>query len=275
VFAALMITCNGIIGMSLVVASLSRREAVFNAAGMSGALAAIATLATLSLVLPTFTTSSPGPTFTGFQLTFAALASIAVYGIFVFVQTVRHRDNFLPPQAGPRPVADPAPATEPVGEWPDGHVVTTREAVVSLLLLVVALVAVVGLAKAVSPAIEASVRDARLPLSFVGVVIALLVLLPETLAAYRSARRGHLQTSMNLGYGSAMASIGLTIPAIAVASLWFSAPLELGLRPVEMVLLALTVLIGILTVTPGRATLLQGSIQVAIFAGFVVLAVNP
>jgi Ca2+:H+ antiporter len=266
VFAALMITCNGIIGMSLVVATMSRRVAVFNAAGTGAALAAIAALATLSLVLPTFTTSTPGPTFTGFQLAYAAVASIAVYGIYVFIQTIRHPDNFLPP------IADDESATE--GEL-DGHVATRGEAIISALLLVVALVSVVGLAKVESPAIESGVREARLPLSLVGVVIALLVLLPESLAAYRAARRGNLQTSMNLGYGSAMASIGLTIPAIALASLWVAGPLELGLRPVDMVLLALTVVVGILTVTPGRATLLQGSIHLAVFAGFLVLAVNP
>jgi Ca2+:H+ antiporter len=205
-------------------------------------------------------------------LAFAAVASIALYGLFVFVQTVRHPDTFLPP-------SDEQPG-EAVEVWgPEAHEisasVTTREAVTSLVLLLVALVSVVGLAKGVSPAIETAVKDARLPVAFVGVVIALLVLLPESLAAYRAARRGHLQTSMNLGYGSAMASIGLTIPAIAIASLWVAGPLELGLRPVDMVLLVLTVMVGILTVTPGRATLLQGGVHLAIFGGFLVLAVNP
>lgn len=280
VFAALMITCNGIIGMSLVVATLKGRVAVFNAAGTGAALATIAALATLSLVLPTFTTSTPGPTFTGFQLAFAAVASISLYALFVFVQTVRHPDTFLPPSEEFPPPSDEerdgarAPEPEPEADSV-ADPVTTREAVTSLVLLLVALVSVVGLAKGVSPSVETAVREARLPVAVVGVVIALLVLLPESLAAFRSARRGQLQTSLNLGYGSAMASIGLTIPAIAIASLFVAGPLELGLRPVEMVLLALTVTVGILTVTPGRATLLQGGVHLAIFGGFLVLAVNP
>ena len=118
-------------------------------------------------------------------------------------------------------------------------------------------------------------REAGLPVSLVGVVIALLVLLPESLAAIRAARRGHVQTSINLAYGSAMASIGLTIPVIAVASIWMSGPLELGLDPIEMVLLALTVVVGVLTVTPGRATLLQSGVHLAVFGGFLVLAFSP
>ena len=276
VFAALMITCNGIVGLCLVVTTLRGKPAIFNAAGTGAALATITVLATLSLVLPSFTTSTPGPTFSGFQLAFAAAASLVLYGLFVFVQAVRHRDFFLPPVrtglGAPESPVEGSPDDEP-----DEHAEapTGRAAAASLALLFVALICVVGLAKVVSPTIENAVRDARLPLGVVGVVIALLVLLPESLAALRSARRGRLQTSMNLAYGSAMASIGLTIPVIAVASLWMAAPLELGLNPVEMVLLALTALVGFLTITPGRATLLQGAVLLSIFAGFVVLAVNP
>lgn len=261
VFAALMITCNGIIGASLLVATIRRKVAVFSAEGSGAMLATIASLATLSLVLPTFTTSTPGPTFSGAQLAFAAVASLGLYALFVFVQTVRHRDYFQPVE-GARSEDHAAPPTN-------------RQALLSLALLAVALVSVVGLAKGVSPSIEGAVRDAGLPVSLVGVVIALLVLLPESLAAVRAARRGQVQTSVNLAYGSAMASIGLTIPAIAVASIWMSGPLELGLDPIELVLLVLTVAVGVLTVTPGRATLLQSGVHLAVFGGFLVLAVSP
>ena len=267
VFAALMITCNGIVGLSLLFSTRGGRVAVFNAEGTGAALATIAALATLSLVLPTFTSSTPGPTFTTPQLTYAAIASLTMYGLFVIMQTIRHRDQFLPAEVD---VTDPTLAeTEPdptasaTALWPS----------VSLLLL--ALVGVVGLAKAISPTIESAVREARLPLGVVGVVIAALVLLPESLAAVRSAKGGQVQTSMNLAYGSAMASIGLTIPAIAVASLWLEGPLKLGLGDTELVLLALTVVVSILTVAPGRATLLQGGIHLTLFAGFVVLAFSP
>ncbi|WP_114699740.1 calcium:proton antiporter [Nocardia mexicana] len=262
VFAAVMITCNGIFGLSLLVGALRRRVAVFNAEGTGGALATVATLATLSLVLPTFTTSKPGPEFSGAQLVFAAVASLLLYGLFVVVQTVRHREDFLPVEL--------AAAEGQHGEKP-----SVRTAVLSLVLLVIALVGVVGLAKLVSPAIEDGVEAAGLPRSAVGVVIAMLVLLPETLAAVNAARRHRVQTSLNLALGSAMASIGLTIPAIALASIWISGPLTLGLGATQMVLLALTVVVGVLTVVPGRATLLQGGVHLVLFAGFVFLAVSP
>ncbi len=265
VFAALMITCNGIVGVSLLVAAIRRRVVVFNAEGTGAALATIAALATLSLVLPTFTTSTPGPTFSGAQLAFAAIASLGLYALFVFVQTVRHREDFLP-------AVDGSPSTLPDH---DDDRPSSRAARLSLGMLGVALVGVVGLSKAVSPALESAVREAGLPLTFVGVVIALLVLLPESIAAVRSAVRDQIQTSFNLAYGSAMASIGLTIPVIAAASIWLAFPLELGLNSVELVLLALTVIVGVLTVTPGRATLLQGGVHLAVFTGFIVLAVSP
>jgi Ca2+:H+ antiporter len=237
VFAAVMITANGIVGLSLLTTTLHHRVATFNAEGTATALATVATLATLTLVLPTFTTSRPGPEFSGSQLTFAAVASLALYGLFVFVQTVRHRDYFVP---------DDEDHAEPPSD---------RELLLSLGLLVVALVAVVGLAKVESPAIEDAVASVGAPHSAVGVVIALLVLLPETLAAWRNARRDRMQVSFNLALGSGMASIGLTIPAIAIASIWLDGPLVLGLGATQMVLLAITVMLSALTILPGRATM--------------------
>ncbi|AYF77644.1 ionic transporter y4hA [Nocardia yunnanensis] len=262
VFAAVMITCNGIFGLVLLVGALRRRVAVFNAEGTGGALATVATLATLSLVLPTFTTSRPGPRFSPAQLAFAAVASLLLYACFVAIQTVRHKEDFLPVEPG----ADDA----------DEHAApSARAAWTSLGLLLAALSGVVGLAKAVSPAIESGVDAAGLPRAAVGVVIALLVLLPEALAAYRAARRGQVQVGLNLALGSAMASIGLTIPAIAVASIWIDTPLLLGLGATEMVLLAITVVVAMLTVVPGRATLLQGTVHLSLFAAFGFLAVAP
>lgn len=263
VFAAVMITVNGILGLSLLVTATKQGLAVFNAEGTGAALATVATLATLSLVLPTFTTSEPGPEFSPAQLAFAATASLALYASFVVTQTVRHRDFFLPVQQGQD--SRDKHADSPSG-WAAGR---------SLGLLTVALIAVVGLAKVLSPSIEAGVEVAGFPASFVGVVIALLVLLPETLAAVRAARRGLVQTSLNLALGSAMASIGLTIPVIAIASIWIDGPLVLGLEPTQMVLLALTVVVGVLTVVPGRATRLQGSTHLVLFAAFLFLAVSP
>jgi Ca2+:H+ antiporter len=265
VFAAVMITTTGIVGISLLLGARRFGVTLFNAEGSGAALATVTTLATLSLVLPTFTTSQPGPEFTTPQLSFAALASLALYAMFVLNQTVRHRDFFLPvAQEGAEPAEDEH-ASPP----------TTRAALTSLGLLMVALVAVVGLAKVESPAIEDGVALAGFPQSFVGVVIALLVLAPETLAAVRAARRGRIQISLNLAYGSAMASIGLTIPTIALASVWLEGPLMLGLGATQMVLLALTVVVSVLTVVPGRATRLQGGVHLILLAAFIFLAINP
>ena len=260
-FAAVMITCNGILGLSILVGALRRHIAEFNPEGSGTALAAVITVTTLSLVLPTFTTSAPGPEFSSAQLAFAAIGSLTLYGLFVLVQTVRHRDYFLP-------VSD-------AGDDEHAPPPTDRDALRSVGLLVIALVAVVGLAKTESPAIEDGVEAAGFPSSAVGVVIALLVLRPESRAAFRAARRDRVQTSLNLALGSAMASIGLTIPAIAVASIWLEGPLILGLGATQMVLLALTAVVGVLTVVPGRATLLESGLHLVIFAAFLFLAANP
>jgi Ca2+:H+ antiporter len=265
VFAAVMITCNGIVGLSLLLGARRYGLPVFNAEGSGAALATVATVATLSLVLPTFTTSVPGPEFSSGQLAFAAVASLALYAAFVLTQTVRHRDFFLPVATG-QTVDEEEEHAEPP---------TARAATISLLLLLVALVDVIGLAKVESPAIEDGVAAAGFPQSFVGVVIALLVLLPESIAAARAALRNRMQISLNLAFGSALASIGLTIPVIAVATIWLEGPLLLGLGPNQMVLLALTVVVGALTVVPGRATRLHGAVHLVLLASFLFLAVNP
>jgi Ca2+:H+ antiporter len=263
VFAAVMITCNGVVGISILTAALRDRIATFNAEGSATAFATVITLTTLCLVLPNFTTSKTGPEFSASQLVFAALAAVSLYVLFLIVQSVRHRGLFV--DAGGVEEAD-----DLHGEPP-----TRAAALRSLALLLIALVAVVGLAKTSSHAIEEGVKSIGAPASAVGVVIALLVLMPETLTAWRNARRGRVQVSFNLAYGSAMASIGLTIPAIAVASIWLDGPLVLGLGATQIGLLFLSAVVGALTLLPGRATLQQGGVHLIIFAAFVFLAFNP
>ena len=267
VFAAVMITVNGIVGLALVVGALRHHLAVFNAEGAGSQLATVVTLATLTMVIPTFTDSAPGPEFTPGQLAFAAVASLSLYVMFVFTQTIRHRDFFLPVEDGGH-AAD---------EDDDGHAdpPSGRAAVASLALLLVALLSVVGLAKVESPAIARAVAAAGLPHAVVGIVIALLVLLPESIAAVRAALHRRTQIALNLGYGSAMASIGLTIPTMAVASIWLEGPLELGLGDTQMALLFLSIVVGVLTVVPGRAKPLAGGIHLAILASFVFLTISP
>ncbi|GIE31674.1 ionic transporter y4hA [Actinoplanes italicus] len=265
VFAAVMITCNGILGISLLVGALRRRIAVFNPEGTGAAFATVTAIATLSLVLPTFTTSRPGPQFSPAQLAFAAVVSLGLYLLFVAVQTRRHRDDFVPITTAGEVIDSEEHLDRPAA----------RAAWQSLGLLFVALVAVVGLAKGVSPTIESAVAGAGLPQAVVGVVIALLVLLPETIAAVRAAARDRIQTSLNLALGSAMASIGLTIPTIAAAMIWLEGPLLLGLGGTQMVLLALTVVVGTLTVVPGRANILQGGLHLSLLAVYLFLAASP
>jgi Ca2+:H+ antiporter len=282
VFAAIMITCNGIVGVCILIGALRRGRTVFNSEGTGAALATICTITTLSLVLPSFTQGVPGPQFTPAQLTFAGIASIALYGTFVTVQTVRHRGDFLPvPLYDDDSAVDDAALGEDSALGDDSALEehherpTNRATTISLALLLLALVAVVGDAKLVSPTLESAVAEAGMPQPVVGVIIAMLVLAPETVTAIRAARRDHMQTSLNLALGSAIASIGLTIPAIAVASFWLEGPLLLGLDAVQMVLFLLTAVVGVLTVVPGRATLMQAGVHLSIFAAFLFLAMYP
>ena len=265
VFAAVILTCNGIVGLSILAGTRNGSVVLFNAEGSGAALATVATLTTLGLVVPNFTTSSPGPVFSPAQLTFAAVTALALYGLFVALQTGRHSDYFLAVTADGQVLDADQHATPS----------STRKALTSLALLLAALVGVVGNAKLVSPTIERAVAAAGFPVSVVGVVIAMLILLPETLAAVRAARRGRMQISLNLAFGSAMASIGLTIPTLAIASIWLPVPLHLGLDATHIVLFALTCVVAVLTVVPGRATLLQAGVHLALLAAYLFLAINP
>ncbi len=272
VFAALMITLNGIVGLSLVVGAIKHHLVSFNPSGTGSALSTVVALASLTLVLPAITTSGAGLEFSPSQLTFAAAASLILYGGFVFTQTVRHRDFFVPVSSD-----EYGRMTGLLDTDADEHAdpPPVREAWLSLGLLLAALVSVVGLAKMLSPTIEDAVSSLGFPYAVVGVVIALLVLAPESIAAVRNAARDRVQTSLNLGYGSAMASIGLTIPTIAVASIWLDGPLVLGLEPTQMVLLAITVTVSVLTVVQGRAKAQQGVIHLTLLAAFLFLSVKP
>jgi Ca2+:H+ antiporter len=271
VFSAVMICSNGIFGLVLLSGGRRRRVAVFNPEGTAAEFATVIALAALCLVLPAFTIGVTGPVFTGPQLAFAAVAALVLYGLFVFVQNHRHRDYFLPPAV----TGTPTGAIQTVAAQAHAAPPTTRATLLSAGLLVVALLGVVGLAKIESHPIETAVVWAGLPGSFVGVLIALLVLLPETIAAVRNALRGRVQIGVNLALGSAIASVGLTIPVMAVVSIWIAVPLQLGLGGVQIVLLVLTAGVGILTVIPGRATVLQAAIHLSIAAAFLFLTAVP
>jgi Ca2+:H+ antiporter len=262
IFAAVMIICHGVLGLCILVGALRYHEQDFRVDGVSAGMASLVALATLSLVLPSFTTSSAEGTYTTSQLAFVGVMSLVLWLVFVFMQTVRHRDYFLPKHH----VEDETLHAEPP---------SAGQTWASVALLLVALVSVVGLAKLLSPTIESALAAASAPKAVLGIVIAGIVLLPETWAAVRAAYAHRLQTSMNLALGSALASIGLTIPTVVVASVWLDLPLRLGLEAKDLTLLALTFIVGTLTLASGRTNLMQGAVHLVIFAAFVFLALVP
>lgn len=265
VFATVMIICNGVVGLCLLMGALRHRVLVFRVEGTMPALSVLATLATLTLVLPTFTSTTPGPTLSIVQLVFAGTVSLTLYSVFVFVQTVRHREYFLPVEIEVQADVETNHLVPPSGP----------AALLSLALLLLSLIAVVGFAKALAPNIESIVMATSVPHAVVGIAIALMVLLPETWAAVRAAIRNRMQTSLNLALGSALATIGLTIPAVAGTSIVFGLSLDLGLPSKEITLLALTLLILTMTLSRGRATVLQGAVHLVLFAVFLFLAIVP
>jgi Ca2+:H+ antiporter len=263
VFASIMIILNGMVGVCLLVGGSRHGEQAFGLYGVNAALATLATLSITTLILPNTTTSLSGPSYSVSQLAFVATVSIALYGVFLLVQTVRHRDYFLPQgEAMHDETAHTAPPS-------------TNRTAVSGFLLVFSLVAVVLLAKKLAPAIEQAVDAAGAPKAAVGVVVAAIVLLPESLAALKAARADRLQTSLNLALGSALASIGMTIPAVAVVSLLTGWTLVLGLDLKAMVLLALSLLVATLSLGTGRTTVLQGAVHLVIFGVYLFTTVVP
>ncbi len=260
--AALMITINGIVGICLLAGGRRHHEQAYTQSGVSAGLAMLATLSVLVLVLPNYTTSARGAFYSDQQLIYVAVISLIVYGTFVLAQTIRHRDHFL------YQIED---ADDHAHEAP----VTRAKAIGGGAMLLVALVGVVLLAKNLSPVIESGVAAAGAPQALVGIIIATLVLAPEGFAALNAARANRVQTSLNLAIGSALAAIGLTIPAVAVVALLLGLDLELGLSMRSTVLLALTLLVATLTLSRGRVTIVQGVIHLVIFATYLFTTVVP
>lgn len=262
VFAAVMIIVTGIIGLCLLAGGFRYREQVFGKQGVSAALVTLTAITVLTLILPNFTTSVPGPFYNTSQLVFVSLVSLVLYGTFVMVQAVRHRDYFLPANAD-------------VNEELHAEPPTKKIAILSTALLLLCLGAVVLLAKRLSPVIERGVAEVNAPKSLVGIIVALVILLPEGLAALRAARKNRLQTSLNLALGSALASIGLTIPAVAMVSVFTGFPVTLGIDTKSMLLLILSLFTIMLSFGTGRTNILQGVVLLVIFAVYLFTTVVP
>lgn len=262
VFAAIMIILNGIVGICLLAGASRHKEQTFGLLGVSASLATLAAIAVLTLVLPNYTSSAVGPFYSSSQLAFIAIISLVLYGTFVLVQTVRHRDYFLPDESTNDEEVHAAPPSDKAA-WISGG------------LLLVCLGAVVLLAKSLAPSLELAVASAGAPKTLVGIIIAAVVLLPEGLAAVRAARANRLQTSLNLALGSALASIGLTIPAVAIVSLTTGWSLSLGLDIKSTVLLLLSFIVATLSLGTGRTTVMQGTIHLVIFAVYLFTTIVP
>jgi Ca2+:H+ antiporter len=259
VFAAIMIVLNGIVGLCLLIGGVRHHEQGFQARSATAALGVLGTVAVLALVLPNYTLATPGPVYAPPQLLFVAVVSLALYALFLFVQMIRHRDDFR----------------DPGGDADDGPPPDPRRFRAALALLPLALIAVVALAESLSPVVEGAVVQAGLPVALVGVAIAVVVLMPEGTAALRAARANRLQTSLNLALGSALASICLTIPSVALLSLALGQPLALGLDAEHIVLLILTLFMATLSLATGRTTILQGGIHLVIFGAFLTISAMP
>ena len=262
VFAAIMIILTGIIGICLLSGGYRFKEQEFGIHAVGAALVTLTAISVLTLVLPNHTTSVLGPVYSSGQLIFIAIVCLVLYGTFVAVQTVRHRDYFLPPEADTDEEVHAAPPTN-------------AATALSLGLLLVCLGAVVLLAKKLAPTIEAGVIELGAPKSLVGVIVALVILLPEGLAAWRAARKNRLQTSLNLALGSALASIGLTIPAVAIVSLLTGMTVTLGIDTKSTVLLLLSLFTIMLSFGTGRTNILQGVVLLVIFAVYLFTTVVP
>jgi Ca2+:H+ antiporter len=265
VFAAVMIILNGMVGICLLAGAARHHEQSFGQRGVSAALATLAAIAVLTMVLPNYTTTTPGPFYSASQLAFIAIVSLVLYGTFVLVQTVRHRGYFLPETVTGEGDEDEVHATPP----------PAKLAWISAALLMACLGSVVLLAKSLAPTLEAAVVGIGAPEALVGIIIATVVLLPEGIAAFQAARANRLQTSLNLALGSALASIGLTIPAVAIVSLATGWHLSLGLDVKSSVLLMLSLIVATLSLGTGRTTVMQGTVHLVIFAVYLFTTIVP
>lgn len=261
VFSAVIIVTNGIIGFCFLLGGLKQKELEFRVEGTNDLLAVLATLVGITLILPNFTTTVPGPVYSQSQLIFVSIAALVVYASLVIAQTITHKDYFSTVSRAEVMELAPPP--------------TKHAAILSSIALVVSLVAVVGLAKYLSPSIEAGLESVGAPKSAVGIVIALLVLLPEAGAALTAARTNQLQTSLNLALGSGAASVALTLPVVCVYSITTGQQVSLGLDSKGIAFALITFMVAGLTHGTGKSTFLKGMVHLVILLSFIVLSFVP
>jgi Ca2+:H+ antiporter len=260
VFAVIMIVCNGLVGICILAGGLRYREQDVQVSGSNLYLSVLIVMATITLIMPNYTLTTPGPFYSVAQLDFVSVVTVLLYGVFLYTQTILHRDYFV---------------SAVTSNAADGAHVSNRMMVLSTLLLLVSLLAVVLLAKKFSDVVDFATLRIGAPPAFAGVLVALLILLPESVAAVTAARRNDLQKSINLALGSSLATIGLTIPAVAMAAYVLDKQLVLGLNQQDTVLLVLTFFLSMVTFGTGRTNILFGLVHVVVFAVFVFLVFVP
>ncbi len=268
VYAAVMIILTGIIGGCIIIGSVKFKVQNFTLQGVSTALITLTSISIFVLILPNYTVSHKGGEYTSLQLLFVSLISLSLYLGFTMMQTIRHRSYFISPENRSAETSDGDDDDFP--EKP-----SNRQMCISILFLILCLGIVVLLAKLLSGDVESIVKWAGAPKSLVGIIIAGIVLLPEGMAAFRAARNNQIQTSLNLAFGSALASIGLSIPAIAITSIITGIRMTLGIDIKSTILLGLTLFIITISLATGRTNIMQGFVLVAIFLVYLFTVIIP
>lgn len=262
IHAVVMLVLHGLAGLCIVVCAVYHREPEFQVAGANAFLAVLIPMAILVLVMPNYVLSAPGAEYSELQLVFVSVVCLVLYAAFLFIQTGWHRAYFLP-----------------IGEDDDDQTPQERPspriALASFGLLLVTLLSVVVLAKGLTPALEGALAAVHAPVGVIGIVIAAIVLMPEAVAALRAAARNRLQSSLNLALGSGVASIGLTVPTVALVSVVIDQPLELGISTSNSVLMALGVLVAVITYGTGRTNVLSGLVHLVLLAAYLFLTFVP
>jgi len=260
VFAAVMIILNGMIGISILVGSIKHKEQTFVLQGVSSALTILVAISVLTLILPNYTTTIPGPFYSRKQLFFVAAMSLILYGSFVFVQNIKHKNYFL---------------TDDQGDHSANHKPTNKTTWISLVLLLLCLGAVVSLAESLATPLDDLIDKIGAPHSLVGVIIACIVLMPEGMTAYKAAKQNKLQKSLNLSLGSALASIGLSIPIVALYSVFGGVQMVLGINSQATLLFLLSLFVIMLSLSTGKTTILQGIVLLIIFFVYLFIIIFP
>ena len=261
VYAAVMLILNGIVGLSLFIGGRKFHTQTFSPHSVKIALVSLVSIVAFTMIIPTFTNSQTGPYYSERQLLFEIFACLVIYAAFISAQTTRHKEYF---------VVDDSENTEI-----KVHPISNISLTISIVFLLISLAIVVLLAKSLSPQIEQLLVINGLPKSLVGIIIAGIILLPEGIAAVSAARNNRLQTSLNLSLGSAIASIGLTIPSVSIASYIYDFPLVLGLDILPIILLVISIFTVMLSLIGGRSNSVYGVVLLVNLTAYVFLTINP